>query len=240
MSQIIYSCNQGLVTQGIIQVGEPVTYVKIFLDDPMNLIGFRTSLRAHTDLVDGSMVEYFEIGYFMEMIYEGLPKAFEILYTPEEHITLDSYDISILKSQREDLVSRTLVDNLINSAKKLIDVVEDVEEINFKESSKFVYEKLAYNNKNAYLCLRNILISLEVLKNNSYELNTSKLGLLQGVRDGAFSLKAIREGYDMYMKEYEELEKVSNIPLRPDSYRLNEILLDIRNVSIETLNVAKL
>ncbi len=239
MSRIIFSCNNGLATEGIVAANEPLYKTKIFIDDPMNLIGFRTSLKQHTSVVDKQLVEYIEIGYFMEMLYEGEYDAFKILKMPKEHIEFDYYDFDILRQKEEDLVCMTLVEKMIKQSEDLFKGLEDPEKLGLEvteNNNEFLIEKLKYNNKNAYICLRNMLLVKNILSKNKFYIVSSSLLTLQGVRDGKFSLSAIKDGYMSNKAEVERLLESSNLPIRPDHNFMNEVLLDIRNIKIESLN----
>ena len=232
MSNIIFSCNSGLATQGLVGLNEPLIKTKIFVDDPINLIGFRSSLRQYFD--KESKVQYFEIGYFMEMLYEGSYEAFSILKSKD--VDFELYDFDILRKREEDLISRQLIDKLLKQAEELYVGLDDPENLGEKvdrTENKFVLEFLAYNNKNAYLCFRNMMLIESILKNYKFEIKESSISILQGILDGKFSLGGLKEGWELHKGNIEELEKVSNIPLRPDHSFMNEILLDIRNVKIE-------
>lgn len=240
MSRIIFSCNNGLATEGIVAANEPIYKTKIFIDDPQNLIGFRTSLKQHTDVVDKQVVEYFEIGYFMEMIYEGQYDAFKVLKIDQEHIDFQFYDFDILRKREEDLVSMTLVENLVKEADDLFKGIEDPEKLGIElieNESEFVVQKLAYNNKNAYICLRNLMVAENVLNTYKFELGNTSQSTLQGVRDGRFSLSAINDGYDTYKDKINKLLESSNMPIRPDYDFMNKTLYEIRNVEIKSLNI---
>ena len=231
-----------MVTEGIVATNEALYKTKIFVDDPENLIGFRTSLKHYSDIVNNQIIQYFEIGYFMEMLYEGEYEAFKILKMDKIHVDFDLYDFDILRKRETELVSRKLVDNLMEEAKNLYTTLEDPQNLSLKASknkNEFLVEKLAYNNKNAYICLRNLILVESILKNLIFDIDGLNNSLLQGVRDGKFGLSAIKDGYEMYLKNIDNLELNSNIPLMPDFHIMNDILKDIRNVKIETLNVTR-
>lgn len=240
MSSIIFSCNNGLATEGIVAANEPVYKTKIFVDDPMNLIGFRTSMKHHSDVIDNQFVEYLEIGYFMEMLYEGDYNAFKVLKTPKEHLELELYDFDILRKREGDLVSMTLVDSLVKQSDELFQGLEDPKTLGLEvieNNNEFVIQKLAYNNKNAYICLRNLMIAERVLKDRSFDLEVINQSVLQAVRDGKFGLTAIEDGYKDYKQKIEKLNETSNLPIRPDFELMNQTLSEIRNVEIKSLNM---
>lgn len=206
----------------------------------MNLIGFRSSLKQYFDAE--SKVQYFEIGYFMEMLYEGSYEAFSVLKMKKEDIDFELYDFDLLRKREEDLISRQLIDKLMNQAEDLYAGLEDPESLGQRvdrKENKFVLELLAYNNKNAYLCFRNLMLVESLLKEYKFEIKDSSLTVLQGILDGKFSLGGLKDGWNLYKGNIYELEKVSNVPLRADHSLMNEILLDIRNIKIETLNFEK-
>lgn len=242
MTQIIYSCYNGLATEGVVVASAPLNKVKIFVDDPMNLIGFRTSTGSRVITSEDKITEYIEIGYFMEMLYEGIYDAFKVLKTLKEYVEYEYFDFDILRREEESLMSRNLVDSLISEATRLFQSLEDPEQLNVeavKKDNEFLIQKLAYNNLNAYICLRNLMLAETVLKDYKFDLDGLNTVLLQAVLDGKFSLSAIADGYKNHMDNISELEKTSNLPLRPDFELMNKILQDIRNVKVETLNTTR-
>lgn len=242
MSRIIYVTNNGLATEGIVAANEPLYQSKIFIDDPENLIGFRRALKHHSEVKDKTLIEYFEIGYFMEMLYEGTYDAFRILKMSKEHIVDELYDFDILRSNEDKLLSMNLIDNLVNEAEELFPDLEDPKELGLQvkeKNNEFLIEKLAYNNKNAYICLRNLMLAEGVLNKDTFDYEMINQSVLQGVRDGRFSLSAIQDGYNDYKKKIDKLLESSNLPIRPDFEFMDQTLLEIRNVDIKSLNVAR-
>lgn len=222
MSTIIFSCNRGLAVQGAIALNSPIFKTKIFVDDPINLIGFRRYLPYHYD--KSTDTQYLEIAYFMEMLYEGNYEGFEILKTKKEDIDLELYDFEILKKREEDLVSQTLVDRLKAESFKIYNSLTTEKEVFFSN------EKLAFDLKNSYLCIRNLMLAIQILQFKKVELTGNNELVLQGILDGRFTVNGIKEGWENYNAKIKELEEVSDLPLNPDINLLNDIILEIRDI----------
>lgn len=178
----------------------------------------------------------------MEMLFEGKYDAFKILKMTKEHVVDSLFDFELLRKQESELVSLNLVNGLVKESEELFSILEDPKELGIEvkeNNNEFLIEKLAYNNKNAYICLRNLMLAEGVLKHDKFEFNLVNTNVLQKVRDGAFGLSAIKDGYDLHMGRIKKLTENVEMRIRPDRELMDKVLMDIRNVEINLRNVAR-
>ncbi len=227
----------GPVTEGLVTTTEPLINIRVYIDNPMNIIGFRNYL-PHYNKVDGDMlVECFELGYFMNLLYEGSYKAFKCLHANPSDILYDTLQSEVLRKNSDKFLSYTLVDSLIKDAEDLMNnLEEDPYQKITGDGGKFLIEKLAYNNRNAYICMSKLIVAYDILKEHKFT-TPKDTNTLQGIYDGMFSYDAIKDGYTNYKNKVDEIYDWSDLPSKPDLEEINTLLLNIRNVDITTLNI---
>lgn len=238
MSRIIFSTINGGVTREAVMPRSSMFRTKIYMDDPINLIGFRRRLPYHEDRSGEILTEYIEIEHFMGMLYEGLPKAFDILFMSEDHVEHSSLEFDMLKRNSKIFLNTKLLVNLLMESKKRLDCVSDPDVHAEKKDEEFSVKMFEFNKQNAYICLRNLMLAINVIKHESYEITKSNEQVLQGVIDGLFTLKGITQGYEDYLGKVEKLQEKLEIPVEPDLDTINDLLLEIRNVEIIDNNIA--
>lgn len=234
---MIYSTMSGPVTEGLVTTKEPLVNIRVYIDSPMNIIGFRNYLPHYSKVEGDTLVESFEVGYFMNLLYEGSYTAFKALHADPSDVLYDSLQSEILRKNSDKFLSYTLVDSLLKDAEDLMSKLEKNpgEKIS-GEGGKFLVEKLAYNNKNAYFCMSKLITAHDILKDHKFT-TPKDTNTLQGIYDGMFSYEAIKDGYTTYKNKVDEIYDWSELPSKPDLDEINTLLLNIRNVEITTLNV---
>ena len=239
MLNIILSTTNGKITREIVGANAHIKSTYIFLDNPRNILGFRTNIPFYYKDAE----EFFEVGYYLEMLYNGNIEAFDILKMHEDHVNYKGLEFDMILEREKELVSLSLVLKLKEESTKRYLKLEDPEDLTVKaeidDEGEVTVKKLAYNSENAYICLRNLMLMKSVLSTGIYDTSSLNKDLLQAIYDGRFTLNGIKKGRADLLKEIDVLLEDVNIPMHPDIEMMDDLLAKIRNVEIKELNIAE-
>lgn len=227
MENLIFGCEKSYINDEIILVGDIVSQYNIFVEAPQNIVGFRQYLKEYSYINDNKMfVQNYEVGYFMEMLYEGVIEAFELLNIGDDFIIYKDFRYDLLVKNHTNFISQKLIENLEKTHEKNHKLL--YEKISYNIGKNYI-KKLVYDKNIAYLCVRNLLMLKNIFLKNVTSLSHEQTILLQSVIDGYFDEKAIEtliKDLKQQIKIYEE--KNTNI-FSSDLNFYNKILLNIRN-----------
>ena len=227
--KIIYDTVLGSITEGVIAIDQSFRRKAIFVDNPENILGFRRYLKTYYSTA--LETEFIEVGYFFEMLYEGVIEAFMILKARKEFNEQRSLEWDLLLKEESYMVSRALVKNLLKVSEVLMQQMEKN-----KKSIKINEQKFEYDVNKAYICLRNLNLAIGVLQHSSFQLEKLDTLFLQGVLDNKFDLERIRITYDKALEKVEELLESSDLPEKPSIENFNSFINKIRNVEVINLD----
>lgn len=222
-NKIIYDCYVGPNVYGVLTAEDTLRRRAIFVEELKNLVGFRTYIPEleHEGLI------FYEIGYFLELIYRGSPEAFTMINMGDDFIEKSTHEIRILKDNKDKFISKAVPEFLYTYAKKS---AEDL----FKENSYFSDEKsvkkLEYDKNIAYICSLYLRIAKDVLLHSEFKVEREDAQILSAIKEGYFSKETIEKEIEVQLEEVEKLLKETRLPPNPSKDLLNQLLFKIRGV----------
>ncbi len=227
----IFSVDAGTVAQGIVLRGDTPYTATIFVDTPENLLGFRNAATFACNNEGGQRVDYYEIGYFMECLYEGDITAFELLFTPDEFITHQCHESQILRDASQDLISNELVDRLYWAGDGMVhEITSTPMRYGFRRVDDKDYEGIGYDPVKAYECLSYLHKSKAVREDRTIRLSDLKVKYLQSVLDGQLTLPTVLKAIGELKDELNRTRENSDLPSNPPKNFLQDLVLDIRGL----------
>jgi hypothetical protein len=222
-NRIIYDCYIGPPVFGIITAEDSLQRRAIFAEQLKNLIGFRTYIPELTH----EKFTFYEVGYFMELLYKGSPEAFTMLNINEDFVEQSSAEIRILKDVKDNFISKAIPTYLLGYCKGVKDTM--LEEESFFNDEKSI-KKLDYNKNTAYICNLYLRIAKDVLLFSEFRVDREDAKILTAIKDGMFSKETIIKEIEEQTEEVEKLLKESNLPAYPSKDFINETLFKIRGI----------
>lgn len=225
-NRIIYDCYIGPPVYGIITAEDTLQRRSIFLEQLKNLIGFRTYIPE----LDHEGFRFYEVGYFMELLYKGSPEAFTMLNMAEDFVQQSSAEIRILKDVKDKFISKAIPAYLLGYSKGVQDTL--TEKDSFFNDEKSI-KKLGYDKNVAYICSLYLRLAKDVLLFSEFRVERSDAEILTAIKDGMFSKETIIKEIDEQVTEVEELLRVSKLPPHPSKDFINDTLFKIRGIELD-------
>jgi hypothetical protein len=217
----------GPLSDGVIVTNSPLLYLSVFVDDPMNLLGVRKTLKFF--LQDD--VLYKEISYFMENLLMGDTDSFTALLA--ESNEYETYEWEILKKEKDKFVTNTMVkellrtvDNWMNSTFKKETLINQ-----FVEQSEGVYKQRSYS-QHAYLAVRDLAYAKQALTTGTIDPSKLDLRFAQAVCDGKVEWDILKKFLEENSESVKTLLQTSFLDDEVDLQYLNELVYKVRNVKI--------
>ena len=226
-NRIIYDCFIGPPVFGIITADDILHRRAIFSEQIKNLIGFRT----YFPVLEEKSFIFYEVGHFMELLYNGSPEAFTILNMSEDYVEQSTHEIRILKDSKDKLVSKAI-------PKQISDYVLGKIEAMVSGTSYFSDEKsvskLGYDKEIAYICSLYLRLAKDVLITEKFKVEREDAEILTAIKEGRFSKETIVKEIEAQLDEVIDLTKESKLPPNPSKDLINELLFKIRDVEMIT------
>ena len=222
-SKIIYDTYIGPPVFGVITADDILSRRAVFIEQLKNLLGFRT----YYPKVEYSNFVFYEVGYFMELLYQGSPEAFTMINMSDEYVEQSSHEIRIIKDKKKDLISKALPINLLEYC---LGRKDDM----LKGSSYFSDEKslkkLGYDKNLAYICSLYLRLAKDTLITGEFKVERNDAEMLVAIKEGRFSVKTVEKEFEAQVEEVRKLLKNSNLPNNPSKDMINEMLFKIRGI----------
>lgn len=232
-NRIIYDCYIGSPIFGVMTSDDVLQRRAIFMEQLKNLIGFRTYIPQ----LEHEKFVFYEIGYFMELLYNGSPEAFTMLNMSEDYVEQSSHEIRVLKDVKDKFISKALPIYLLEyckAAKK--SMLEEKSYFNDEKSIK----KLDYDKNIAYICNLYLRLAKDVLLFSEFRVDREDSEILTAIKEGRFSKNTLVKEFNAQVREVKKLLKDSRLPDHPSKDFINETLFKIRGIDhIEEIKIIK-
>jgi hypothetical protein len=231
MNKVLYSCTIGEHIYGLDRVElEPLIHKHVFIQDNDDLLGFRRSNKFFVRGVD----IYYEIGFFLEMLYEGDIEAYEMLNCSKEFIDYKTEEWDIIFENKSMFDTSMFTHKLLESTKRLysdIKVKKSIVSETDKEGNKS-FKKLVYDKDISYFCLRNLYLLQNSLINSELRFLVKESDILKAVDLGKFKLGTVRKEINKLFKKVDSLQDETILDTVPDHEEVDKILLRLRKEKI--------
>lgn len=232
-NRIIYDCYIGSPVFGVITSEDVLQRRAIFMEQLKNLIGFRTYIPE----LEHEKFKFYEIGYFMELLYRGSPDAFTMLNMSEDFVEESSHEIRVLKDVKEKFISKAIPTYLLEYCKGVKESMLYGESYFTDEKS---LKKLDYDKNIAYICNLYLRLAKDVLLYSEFRVQRDDADILTAIKEGRFSKNTLTKEIDDQIEEVEKLLKESRLPSHPSKDFINETLFKIRGIDhIEEIKIIK-
>lgn len=220
----ILECRIGTEIYGVLSPDEVLQRICIYVQPNEKVCGFRT-YTPYYFTQDGS--QYIEVGYFLEMLYEGSKTALEVLYCPKEYIIYDTYEFNLLRESKKEFCSRKMVRKLVAEANSSHKKMRKGSSFTTEESDLKIIKYDRYLAYNASLCIR---LAYDMLKDSIFNVERKDNRTLEAIREGRFKYRTIEKDFRENKKILKE--QMSKYSLKEDISKdlLNNLLLKIRDV----------
>lgn len=236
MKKIIFSGIGGEITDPIVLNKPSMFFNVIYIAEAEDFLKLRTLLPYTTRIRNNRLYIYYELNYFIEMLYEGSPDAFNILTTKYEDKQFVGLEYEMIEKKLNDFISIKLVDNLLKKSDEYNLGTFGVGIIDEKNEKKVV-KNFGYSNKNAYLCIRELMLAEQILKKGIYDKSKIDIFTLNRIYNFKYKKEEIKEIRKKLIDSVNFLKEKSVINYEPDLEFVNDLILSIRNVEIIDKNV---
>lgn len=201
--------------------------VVVFREKLGNVCGFKKYVPFF--YLEETRTHYYEVSYFAQLLYEGDKTAFEVLNCPGDNIYGSDLLFDYFVDERDQFVSRALVNNLLSSAKishKRLKRSSSLAPISLTEV-KFVN----YDRFEAFDAHLNLRLGLDAAQFNKFVVGREDVLYLEGILEGRFKYRTLEKEFREKNREIRDRIKKYGLKDRPNINLLNEIVLNIRDES---------
>ena len=220
----IFECRLERENYGVVDPNSKALNVCIFKDTNENILGFRQYVPFFTN-GDGNL--YYEVGYFMEMLYRGDKIAFEILNVPKDFISHEDYNFEYIKAESKTFIHRKLLDNLLESAEKSFKNLKKKASLSPRSETEVTL--IDYDRDLAYNCHLDIRLALDLIVDKEFKMERKDFVTLQAILEGRFIYRTVEKSYREIKEQVKEALKKNGINEALSIKKLNHILSKIRD-----------